>query len=68
MKAIIDKMKLHYEFEYLIEDIENDSSLYEKFKETIPVLLINGKLFAKYSVNEFKLESKLLKLNAKKLS
>ena len=43
-------------------DIESNSDLFEKYKEKIPVVLINGKENFVYKVHEITLRKKLEKL------
>ncbi|MBL0105994.1 MAG: glutaredoxin family protein [Ignavibacteria bacterium] len=59
MKVILNKVRNEYEFDLKETDIESDPVLNQKYKDKIPVLLINGKLFAKYRVSEIKLKEKL---------
>ena len=59
MKAILIKVRSEYAFNLIESDIESDPVLNQKYKDKIPVLLINGKLFAKYRVSEIKLKEKL---------
>ncbi len=61
MKVIINKVRNEYAFDLKESDIESDPELNRKYKDKIPVLLINGKLFAKYRVSEIKLKEKLQK-------
>ena len=62
MKVIINNARNEYAFELKESDIESDPVLNQKYKDKIPVLLINGKLFAKYRVSEIKLKEKLKSL------
>ncbi len=59
MKVILNKVRNEYVFDLKESDIESDPVLNLKYKDKIPVLLINGKLFAKYRVSEIKLKEKL---------
>ena len=59
MKNVILNVKSDYEINLELVDIENDKNLYERYKHSIPVLMINGKLFAKYRIDETKLRDKL---------
>lgn len=56
---VLKKVKNNINFELNIINIESDLDLYEKYSEKIPVLYINGKMFAKYKVDELKLLKKL---------
>jgi glutaredoxin len=59
MKEVIHRLKNKYKFDFEEVDIENDKELYKKYKEKIPVLFIDGRMFAKYKVDVKKLEKKL---------
>ena len=59
MKVILNKIRNEYVFDLKESDIESDPVLNLKYKDKIPVLFINGKLFAKYRVSEIKLKEKL---------
>ena len=59
MKIVLINVSNEYEFDLKETDIESDTELNQKYKDRIPVLLINGKLFAKYRVSEVKLKEKL---------
>jgi glutaredoxin len=59
MKEVVLRLKDKYEFDFEEVDIENDKVLYQKYEEKIPVLFVDGKMFAKYSVDEEKLRRKL---------
>lgn len=61
MKVILTGLEKHFEFDLEEIDIESDKRLYEKYKEKIPVLLIDGKMFAKFLLDEGKLRNKLSK-------
>ena len=60
MKIILAGVKNDFEFVLEEIDIETDKKLYKKYKEKIPVLMIDNKLFAKFRVNEQKLRRKFL--------
>ncbi|MBK7160302.1 MAG: glutaredoxin family protein [Ignavibacteria bacterium] len=59
MKIVLINVSNEYEFDLKETDIESDPVLNLKYKDKIPVLLVNGKLFAKYRVSEVKLKEKL---------
>lgn len=59
MEEAVLKFKNEFDFNLRIIDIENDDELCQSYKEKIPVLLINGRIFSKYSVDESKLRKKL---------
>lgn len=60
-KEVIDRVRQSSGFPLLVEevDITTDPSLYERFKEEIPVVLVNGKKAFKYRVEEEALRKKL---------
>lgn len=63
MKSAIQSLKGEESF-YLKEiDITSDNLLFENYKDKIPVLEINGRMFAKYTVDPLKLKKKLASLN-----
>jgi len=59
MKLILTNIQSSIPFQYEEIDIETDKALSEKYKEKIPVLMVDGKMFAKYTVDEMKLRTKL---------
>lgn len=59
MKKVIQKIKSETDFVYEEVYIENDINAFEKYKEKIPVLMIDGRIFAKYRVDEEKLREKI---------
>ena len=52
----------NYPAKLVVTDIESDPTLYEKFKERIPVLKINGIESFVYKTNETTLRHKLDRL------
>ncbi|MEO8210089.1 MAG: glutaredoxin family protein [bacterium] len=60
MKIILRSMKKDLEFDLEEFNIETDERLYEKYKEKIPVLMIDNRIFAKFRLKEEKLRRKLL--------
>ena len=60
MREIILKVKSEYDFVYEEVYIENDKAIFEMYKEKIPVLMIDNKMFAKYTVNEEKFRKRIL--------
>ena len=58
-KKIVTKVLPDYSAQLVITDIESDSSLYEKFKERIPIIRINGKESFVYKTHETTLRRKL---------
>lgn len=59
MKTELNKFKVSYDFELEEINIETDKAVFESFKEKIPVLAIDGKIFAKYKLDGLKLIKKL---------
>lgn len=59
-KKIIKKLQLNIPFNLVEVDITQDPCLYEKYKEKIPIISINGRETFFYKVNpkEFKEELK----------
>lgn len=58
MKQIIFDLHKDFSFNFLEVDISCDNVLLEKYKEKIPVLEINGRIFSKFKVDEKKLRAK----------
>lgn len=61
MKSVLEKVGREYEFDLKEVNIESDENL--KFKDKIPVLIIDGTMFSKYRVDETKLRKKLSSLH-----
>jgi len=59
VKRIVNRVLPDYSAQLVITDIESDSSLYEKFKERIPVVRINGEESFVYKTHETTLRRKL---------
>ncbi len=59
MKNVILKVKPDFDLNLELVDIETEEVLYEMYKQSIPALTINGKLFAKYRLDETSLRNKL---------
>jgi len=59
MKGVLNKIHDEIDFELNEIDIESDPEIFEKYKEKIPVLMVDGKIFAKYRVDEENLRKKL---------
>lgn len=59
MKSDVMEIQSEYYFELEEIKIESDPELQIKYREKIPVLLINGKLFAKYRLDVANLKRKL---------
>ena len=62
IKKIVTRVILDYPAKLVMTDIESDPALYEKFKERIPVLKINGIESFVYKTNETTLRHKLNRL------
>lgn len=61
-KLIIDRVLDDYPAELKITDIESDDDLFERYKERIPVLKINGEEHFVFKVHEITLRKKLDKI------
>jgi glutaredoxin len=61
-KTIINKVNKQIPFLIREIDITSDKALYERFKEEIPVIFINGKKSFKYTVSEKELRKRLRRL------
>ena len=61
-KIIIDQVIVDFPVELKMTDIESDSELFDRYKEKIPVVLINGEESFKYKVHPVTLRKKLEKL------
>jgi hypothetical protein len=62
MKEIVNRVITDYPLKLVMTDIESDPTLYDKFKERIPVLKINGIESFVYKANEITLRHKLDRL------
>ena len=62
IKKIVTRVILDYPAKLVMTDIESDPALYEKFKERIPILKINGIESFVYKTNEITLRHKLDRL------
>lgn len=54
-KETLKKFQVHYNFQINQIDITKDEKIYEKYKNEIPVVFINGKEYFKYKVEEERL-------------
>lgn len=61
-KKIIEQAIVEFPVELKMTDIESDSVLFERYKEKIPVVLINGIESFVYKVHPITLRKKLEKL------
>lgn len=61
-KAVVEKVLPDYPAQMILTDIESDPELFERYKEKIPVGLINGKESFIYKVHEITLRKKLEKI------
>ena len=61
-KIIIDRVLEDYTAQLIITDIESDPDLFERYKERIPVLKIDGEESFVFKVHEITLRKKLDKL------
>ena len=62
IKEVVNRVLPDYPAKVVMTDIESDPTLYEKFKERIPVLKINGIESFVYKTNETTLRHKLDRL------
>ena len=62
IKEVVNRVLSDYPAKLVMTDIESDPTLYEKFKERIPVLKINGIESFVYKTNETTLRHKLDRL------
>ena len=62
MKKIVARVLPDYPAKLVMTDIEFDKTLYEKFKERIPILKVNGIESFVYKTNETTLRHKLDRL------
>ena len=58
-KKVVTKVLLDYSAQLVMTDIESDPTLYEEFKERIPVVRINGEESFVYKTHEITLRRKL---------
>jgi len=61
-KIIVDRVLEDYTARLIITDIESDADLFERYKERIPVLKINGEEHFVFKVHEITLRKKLDKI------
>jgi len=55
MKNVIANLKKESEFDFEEINIELNEILFDKYKEKIPVLMLNGRMIAKYRITREKL-------------
>ena len=67
IKKFVNRVLLDYPAKLVMTDIESDPALYEKFKERITVLKINGIESFVYKANEITLRHKLNRLKQEAL-
>ena len=60
-KAVVEQVIPGFPAEIKLTDIESDPELFERYKESIPVVLINGEESFKYKVHPVTLRKKLEK-------
>ena len=65
-KIIVDRVLEDYAAQLILTDIESDPDLFEKFKERIPVVRINGEESFVYKVHPITLRKKLDKIMQEK--
>ncbi len=61
-KIIVDRVLEDYAARLIVTDIESDADLFERYKERIPVLKINGEESFVFKVHEITLRKKLDKI------
>ncbi len=61
MKIIVLKIRKENNFNFQVININEDKLLYEKYREKIPVLELNGRIIAKFRIDENKLKNCLLR-------
>lgn len=59
MKAVIERVAVRVPVDLEIVDISTDSALETRFREEIPVLLIDGRNAARYRITDEELERRL---------
>lgn len=59
MKNLVKEFSTEFSFELQENSIENDEELFRQYKDKIPVLKINGKIFAKFNLDSKKFREKL---------
>ena len=59
IKEVVNRVLPDYPAKLVMTDIESDPMLYEKFRERIPVLRINGVEIFVYKAHEMNLRHKL---------
>jgi len=52
MKNVLFNLKKEVDFEFEEVNIEQNEVLFEKYKEKIPVLIMNGNMIAKYRITK----------------
>ena len=63
VKKIVNKVIVNYSTQLIMTDIEMEPSLFEDFKERIPLVRINGEESFVFKVNEKNLRQKLDTIN-----
>ncbi len=61
-KAVVEKVLADFPAQMALTDIESDPELLERYREKIPVILINGEENFVYKVHETTLRKKLEKI------
>ncbi len=59
MKEVLKRVQKEIEFDLDEVDIEMNFEFHEKYKDKIPILMIDERMFAKYRIDEAKLRKKL---------
>jgi hypothetical protein len=63
MKSIVARVAADYGAAVAEVDVDGDPELQRLYSDEVPVLLVDGKKFAKYRVSELRLRGKLARLS-----
>ncbi len=61
MEKVVRRVSEDFDVRFEIVDVDLDSELVAHYGEEVPVLLVNGRKFAKYRIGEGRLRWKLLR-------
>jgi glutaredoxin len=61
-KALLHRARKSFPFEMIETDITKDKTLFEEYKEQIPVIFINGRKAFKFKVDEKLFRKRLAKI------
>ena len=65
MKSIVARVAADYGVAVAEVDVDGDPELQRLYSDVVPVLLVDGKKFAKYRVSELRLRGKLARLSCR---